>query len=57
MAILWEQPEMLVSNLIYQVINDGNRIEWSPIRSVVMQRESDLFITSMNTDRTLHDKL
>ena len=35
------------------MINNGNRIEWSPIRSVISQnrttamRESDLSITSM----------
>ena len=40
-------------------ISNGNRTEWSPIRSVIIrvitkltaQRESDLFITSMITDR------
>ena len=36
-------------------INNGNRTEWSPIRSVTIrktaQRESDLLIISMITDR------
>ena len=31
------------------VISNGNRTEWSPIRS--RSRESNLFITSMITDR------
>ena len=42
------------------LIGNGNRTEWSPIRSVIIrvitnrtteQREPDLFITSMITDR------
>ena len=34
------------------MISNGNRTEWSPVRSVISaQRESDLFITSMITDR------
>ena len=39
------------------MISNGNRSEWSPIRSnsspnrTTAQRESDLFITSMITDR------
>ena len=42
------------------VISNGNRTEWSPIRSVIKQvitksddhaAKSDLFITSMITDR------
>ena len=42
------------------MISNGNRAEWSPIRSVIIrvitksddsERESDLFITSMITDR------
>ena len=42
------------------VIGNDNRTEWSPIRSVIIrvitnrttaQRESDLFVTSMITDR------
>ena len=44
------------------IISNGNRTEWSPIRSVnhsygrfqnrtTAQRESDLFITSMVTDQ------
>ena len=44
------------------MISNGNRTEWSPIRSVIIQviisqnrmtaqRESDLFITSMITDQ------
>ena len=32
------------------IIRNGNRTEWSPIRSV-KARSSDLFITSMITDR------
>ena len=42
------------------MINNGNRTEWSPIRSVIIRvinkigrprsRESDLLITSMITD-------
>ena len=34
-------------------IGNGNRIEWSPIRSVIIRviTPPDLFITSMNTDR------
>ena len=39
------------------VDNAGNRAEWNPIRSVIIQglikspkRESDLLITSMTTD-------
>ena len=44
---------------ITRSISNGNRTEWSPIRSVIIrviqnrttaQRESDLFITSMITD-------
>ena len=45
-------------------ISNGNRTEWSPIRSVIIrvitkstaQRESDLFITSMITDLIIHMK-
>ena len=43
------------------MISNSNRTEWSPMRSVIIQviklnrttsqRESDLFITSMITDR------
>ena len=49
------------------MISNGNRAEWSPIRSVIIrvitksddsERESDLFITSMITDRIgRHDVL
>ena len=39
----------------WSTIRNGNRTEWSPIRSVIIrvitQRESDLFVTSMITDR------
>ena len=33
------------------LISNCNRTEWSPVRSVIAQRESDLFITSMIFDR------
>ena len=45
---------------VKRVIRNGNRTEWSPIRSVIIQvmtkwttaqRESDLLITSIITDR------
>ena len=38
---------------MYLTVRYGNTTEWSPIRSVIIQaqRESDLFITSMITDR------
>ena len=51
----------------YNIISNGNRTEWSPIRSVIIRvitksddraGESDLFITSMITDRIgLHSVL
>ena len=45
--------------MIIIIISNGNRTEWSPIRSVIIrkikkttaQRETDLFITSAITDR------
>ena len=45
------------NSFFFPPISNGNRTEWSPIRSVIIrvitksQLESDLFVTSMNTDR------
>ena len=52
---------MMMMIVIIIIIINGNRTEWSPVRSVIIrvitkkgttaQREPDLFITSMITDR------
>ena len=51
MVILFKHVIIII---IIVIIINGNRTEWSSIRSVIIRvitRSSDLFITSMITDR------
>ena len=59
-VLAFESFEFPIRTDLVPAISNGNRTEWSPIRSVIIrvitksttaQRESDLFITSMITDR------
>ena len=44
---------MMMMMIMMIMISNGNRTEWSPIRSLIIRviTKSDLFITSMITDR------
>ena len=54
-----KSKKLLSWHFIDAYVSNGNRTEWSPIRSVIIrkikkttaQREADLFITSTITDR------
>ena len=47
------QSRLKFSNASLFILSNGNRTDWSPVRSVIVQviSKSDLFITSMITDR------